>query len=71
MIKKTFLVNDMHCSNCAMKIESLEDELPGVISVTASYRKGQVMVEFDEAKIDVKAIIAAVRQQGYTAVPAG
>ena len=70
MIKKTFLVRDMHCSNCAMKIESLEDELPGIRSISASYHKGQVVVEFEEAKIDVEAIITAVKQQGYTAVPA-
>lgn len=70
MIKKTFLVHDMTCSNCAMKIESLEDDLPGVKSISASYRKGQMIVEFDESKIDVEAILAAVRKQGYTAAPA-
>ena len=70
MTQKKFLVPDMHCSNCAMKLESLEDELPGVRSILASYRKGQVIVEFDETKIDVEAIIAAVKQQGYTVVPA-
>jgi len=71
MIQKTFLVSDMHCSNCAMKIESLEDDLPGIQSISASYRKGQVVVEFDESKITSEEIMAAVKRQGYTAVPAG
>ncbi len=67
MIKQTFRVADMHCSNCAMRIESLEDELPGVKSISASYVKGQMVVEFDEARISAEAIIAAVAEKGYTA----
>jgi copper ion binding protein len=70
MIKKTFQVSDMHCSNCVMKIEGLEDELPGVKSISASYQKGRMVVEFDETKINAETIIAAVKKQGYTAVPA-
>ena len=67
MIKKTFQVLDMHCSNCAMRIESIEDELPGVRRVAASYQKGQVVVEYDEQQVTAEAIIAAVKKQGYTA----
>lgn len=67
MTKKVFRIADMHCSNCAMKIESLEDELPGIRSISASYQKGQMVVEFDETRIDAEAIRAAVKKQGYTA----
>ena len=70
MIKKTFQVSDMHCSNCVMKIEALEDDLPGIKSISASYQKGKMVVEFDETKISADAIIAAVKKQGYTAIPA-
>ena len=66
-MKKTFQVLDMHCSNCAMRIESIEDELPGVKSVSASYQKGQVVVEYDEQQVTPEAIVAAVKKQGYTA----
>ena len=66
MIKQTLLVSDMHCSNCAMKIESLEDELPGVKSVNASYQKGRVVVEFDEQKITLEQIVEGVKRKGYT-----
>ena len=66
-MKKTFHVLDMHCSNCAMRIESIEDELPGVKSVSASYQKGQVVVEYDEQQVTPEAIVAAVKKQGYTA----
>ena len=67
MLKKTFRVSDMHCSNCAMKIESLEDDLPGVKSVSASYQKSLVVVEFDEGILTNEDIIQAIKKQGYTA----
>ncbi len=66
MIKRTYTVNDMHCSNCVMRIEGLEDSLPGMISVSASYRKGQMTVEFDEARLSEAQILAAVERLGYT-----
>jgi len=68
MIKKTFRVRDMHCSNCAMKIDSLEDDLPGAKNVSASYQKSQVVVEFDETCLTTDDIIQAIKKQGYTAI---
>ena len=67
MKKVTLPVSDMHCSNCAMKIESLEDELPGVRSINASYQRGNMVVEFDESLVSLEAIIAAVAKKGYHA----
>ncbi len=69
VIKKTYVVSDMHCANCAMRIEGIEDDLPGVKKVVASYKTGQMIVEFDEAQIGDAEIIAAVRAMGYTALP--
>ena len=68
MIKKTFNVPDMHCSNCSMKLESIEDELVGIKEINASYHKQQMLVEFDETKISEEQIIVAARRKGYTAV---
>ncbi len=69
MIKKTYIVSDMHCVNCAMRIEGIEDDLPGIKSVSASYKKGQVVVEFDETRLSDAQIIAAVQEMGYTVPP--
>jgi copper chaperone CopZ len=68
MRKQTFVVTDMHCTNCALKIDSLEDELPGVKSVSASYTKGHVVVEYDENLISSAQFVAAVKRKGYTAL---
>jgi len=68
MIKKTFQVSDMHCANCSMRLESIEDELPGVKQISASYHKQQMVVEFDETQVSDAQIIAAVKRKGYEAV---
>jgi copper chaperone CopZ len=69
MIKKTFKVPDMSCSNCAMKLESLEDALDGVKEIDASYHRLQMTVEYDESKLTEEQIIAAVKKKGYQAIP--
>jgi P-type Cu+ transporter len=68
MIKKTFNVPDMHCTNCSMKLEGIEDELAGIKEINASYYQQQMIVEFDETIVSEDQIIAAARKRGYEAV---
>lgn len=70
MVKKTFKIPDMSCTNCAMKIESLEDSLDGVKEINASYHKLEMVIEYDESKLTDSEIVAAVKKKGYTAVAA-
>jgi copper chaperone CopZ len=70
MIKKTFKVSDMTCSNCAMKLESLEDTLDGVKEINASYHRLEMVIEYDESKLTDEQIVTAVKKKGYTAIPA-
>lgn len=70
MLKKTFKIPDMTCTNCAMKIESLEDDLDGVKEINASYHRLEMVIEYDETKLTEEQIIAAVKKKGYTAAPA-
>jgi len=69
MIKKTFSIPDMTCSNCAMKLESLEDVLDGVKEINASYHRLEMVIEYDESKLTDEQIIAAVKKKGYHAIP--
>ncbi len=64
-MKFIFYVKNMHCSNCSMILESLEDELTGIIRISASYHKQQLEVEFDERLLSMDAIIQAGKQKGY------
>lgn len=70
MLKKTFKIPDMSCTNCAMKIESLEDSLDGVKEINASYHKLEMVIEYDESKLNQEQIVAAVKKKGYTAIAA-
>ena len=66
VIKKTFRVPDMHCSACVMKLEGLEDDLPGVRSIIGSYQKQSLVVEYDDGKISEDEIRKAIRRMGYS-----
>jgi copper chaperone CopZ len=68
MVKKSFNVPDMHCVNCSMRLESIEDELAGIKEINTSYHKQQMTGEFDETKVDDDQIITAVKKKGYQAV---
>ena len=70
MVKQVFRVTDMHCTNCVMRLEGLEDDLPGVKRVQASYRKQQMEVEFDEVTVSATQIVAAIQKLGYTVAEA-
>jgi copper chaperone CopZ len=58
----------MTCSNCAMKLESLEDDLDGVKEINASYHRLEMVIEFDESKLNDEQIISAVKKKGYQAI---
>jgi copper chaperone CopZ len=66
MIKQIFRVTDMECPSCAMRLEGLEDDLPGVKRVRASYVKQQIEVEYDDIRLTPADIIAAIQGLGYT-----
>jgi len=64
MTKKTFNVEGMHCTSCAMVIESdLEDV---GVKAKCSYAKQTLETEFDENKISEKTISEVVKKSGYT-----
>ena len=64
-MKQTFYVPDMHCPSCVMRLEGIEDILPGIQRIAASYRKQQLDVEYDSALVNEAQIIAAVEALGY------
>jgi len=65
MAKNTFKILDMQCTNCPMILESIEDDLPGVKQISASYLKGTLVVEYDEKVLSVEQILAAIKKKGY------
>ncbi len=66
MIKKTFRITDMHCSSCPMRLEGIEDMLPGIHNIHASYQKQNLEMEFDEKLVNEQQILDAIKKLGYT-----
>jgi copper chaperone CopZ len=66
MVKITYHIPDMQCSNCPMHLEAIEDDLPGIRRIKASYQKATLEVEFDETMVSEEQIKAAVYQAGYS-----
>jgi hypothetical protein len=52
-----------------MHMEGLEDELPGIRRINASYKKQVMEVEFDESKVTVEQIVDAAVAIGYHPEP--
>ena len=47
-MKKTFVLADLDCANCAAKIENAVREIEGVISVSVSFMSGKLVLEAEE-----------------------
>ncbi|HZW03721.1 MAG TPA: heavy-metal-associated domain-containing protein [Anaerolineaceae bacterium] len=62
----TFQIDGMECPNCAMILERMEDKVAGVLLAEASYRKAQMVVEFDEGQVSEAAIRTEIERMGYT-----
>jgi copper chaperone CopZ len=63
MIRKTYSIPSMHCTSCVMTLEALEDELPGIEFIQASYQKQKLVIEFDESQVseaEIRQAIAAL-----------
>ena len=61
----TLKIDGMECPNCAMILEGIEDKLKGVKSAEASYRKTQLIVEYEESLLTEDQIKAEVKRMGY------
>lgn len=63
MTKKSYKVLDMHCTSCALVIES--DLADAGIKASCSYARQTLDVEYDEAKVTEKTVQSIVRASGY------
>jgi Cu+-exporting ATPase len=65
MEKLTLVIKDMHCASCAIRIEGIEDELPGIKQISASYHQGSVKVEYEPQQVSEGEIRTAIEKLGY------
>jgi copper chaperone len=65
MTTLTLSVPDISCGHCKMSIEGALNELTGVASAEVHIDPKTVDVEWDEASVDLDAIVTAIEDQGY------
>ena len=66
-MKVILKLTNMHCTSCAILIDTVLEELPGVKSSKTSYADNQVEVEFDPTLVNVNQILQVIENEGYTA----
>ena len=52
VMKKTFVLQDLDCANCAAKIEAAIQQIEGVISATVSFMTGKLVLEAEESRFE-------------------
>lgn len=51
-MKKTFVLDDLDCANCAAKIENAIREIEGVVSASVSFMTGKLVLEAEEERFE-------------------
>jgi len=65
MTTKVFTVPDISCEHCERAIKGALEPLPGVQVVNVDIPGKKVRVQYDETKVDVETIKAAVEEEEY------
>lgn len=66
-ITYTFRIEGMHCGSCALLIDDVLEDLPGLRSTQTSMKRARTVVELGSGGATPADVIAAVRELGYTA----
>ncbi len=61
----TLAVKGMICAACPFTVKAALNKVEGVKDVDVSYKNGQAVVTFDDAKTSVKALTQATANAGY------
>jgi len=68
MASKTWIVDGMTCGHCVASVSGEVGKVPGVAGVEVDLQSKQVVVTGDD--VPDEAVVAAVDEAGYDAVPA-
>lgn len=64
-MQKTLKINGMTCTSCANAVEKNVSKLDGVNSAAVNFATEKLSVKFDETKVTIDDIKAAVKDAGY------
>ncbi len=55
----------LHCTSCALNIDSTLEEMPGIIQSNTSYTKSESQITFDPKKVTTEKIAFEIEHLGY------
>lgn len=61
----TLTVGGMSCSHCEQSVRTSVGTLTGVNKVGVELKTGQVTIDYDPDKVDIKTIQDTIEDQGY------
>ena len=66
MKQATFIVPDMTCKHCVMRVTRAIGEQPGTADVQVDLKSKRATFQYDPAQVTPDAIVAAITDAGYT-----
>ena len=63
-MKKTYMLEDLDCANCAAKMEAAIQKIEGVHSASVNYLTQKLIIDADDANFDeiMKKVVAVCRK---------
>ncbi|MHC1684661.1 MAG: heavy metal translocating P-type ATPase [Clostridiaceae bacterium] len=68
MTTKTLKIEGMTCAACAKAVERVSKKLPGVEEASVNYATEKLNINFDESKVTLTEIQAAIGKAGYKGI---
>ncbi len=68
MATKTLKIQGMTCNHCVMRVAKALKAVPGVQDANVDLQKAEASVTFDESKVALEKLSAAVVDAGYKVV---
>lgn len=62
-------VMGMTCPSCVRHVNAALADLDGVLKVDVRLRDGKVLVKYDADRVELSAVIDALREEGYESAP--
>ncbi len=65
MKKNEIKLDGLNCKNCALKIEKNISELDGINFIQVNLEDSNLIVEYDDSRVDLKDIEEEIKELGY------
>jgi len=61
----TLKLSGLHCTSCALNIDTMLEEMPGIVTSNTNYAKSESHITFDPKTVSEKKIAFEIEYLGY------